>query len=68
MKVCVMTKSKSMISIIDAIEFNKERTKVTLIEKKSTIGELDLTLCELKKLDRTDGNMEYYEIIEKENL
>jgi len=27
-----------------------------------------LTLCELKKLDRTDGNMEYYEIIEKENL
>ena len=50
-------KSKSMISIIDAIKFNEEKTKVTLIEKKSTIGELDLTLCELKKLDRTDGNM-----------
>ena len=65
MRVCVMTPSKSQIIIFDEIEFNEERTVVDLIVKKIKVGELDLTKCELKKLNRQDNDMEYYEIVER---
>ena len=68
MKVCVMTPSKSLILIINKIKFNDDKTGAELISDDSIIGKLDLDQCRLKKLDRTDENMEYYEIIEKENL
>jgi|GEM_PF-6130687 len=68
MKVCVTTKSKNMILIVDKIELGEGNAVAKLIVNNTTIGDIYLTDCELKKLDRTDGNMEYYEIIEKENL
>jgi len=60
-----MTPSKSQIFIVDKIEFNEEITTANLILNGLKAGELDLTICDLKKLDRTDGNMEYYEVIER---
>ncbi|OOM74564.1 hypothetical protein CLPUN_38050 [Clostridium puniceum] len=66
MKVCIMTSSKSMILIINEIKFNDDKTIAELISDDSIIGKLDLDQCELNKLDRTDGNMEYYELVEKE--
>ncbi|OOM75462.1 hypothetical protein CLPUN_32730 [Clostridium puniceum] len=68
MKFCIMTPSKSMILIINEIKFNDDKTVAELISDNSIIGKLDLDQCNLKKLNRTDGNMEYYEIIEKLNL
>lgn len=68
MKLCVMTESKNLILIVNEIKFNDDKTAIELILNDSIIGKLDLDQCNLKKLDRTDGNMEYYEIIEKENL
>ena len=65
-KVCVMTPSKSQILILDRISINEKRTSADLIFKNSKVGELDLAACELKKLDRADGNMEYYELVERE--
>lgn len=66
MKVCIITSSKSMILIINEIKFNDDKTVAELISDDSIIGELDLDQCELNKLDRTDGDMEYYELVEKE--
>lgn len=68
MKVCLLTQSKSLILIINEIKFNDYKTVAELISDDSIIGKLDLDQCSLKKLNRTDGNMEYYEIIEKLNL
>lgn len=65
MKVCVMTANKSIILLIHQIKFNEEKTNAKLILNGLNVGEIDLTKCDLKKLDRTDGNMEYFEVIKK---
>lgn len=65
MRVCVMTPSQSLILIIDNIIFNEERTAADLILNKVLIGRLDLTNCKLKKLNRNDNDMEYFEVVEK---
>lgn len=67
MKVCVMTQNNSQVLIVDEIIFNnsKEFAAADIFVNGMPIGNFDLTKCELKKLDRHDNNMEYYEIIEK---
>ena len=65
MKICVMTPSKSIVFIIHQIKFNEERTTAKLILNGLNVSEIDLTKCRLNKLDRTDGNMEYYEVVER---
>lgn len=64
MKICVMTQSKSWTTIVDAIRFCDDNT-AQLIRNGEMEGKIDLSICELNKLSRTDGGMEYYEVVER---
>ena len=64
MRVCVIVPNKGQIFLADRITFNEENLTAELIVGETVTNQIDLTVCELKKLNLKD-NMSCFEIVAK---